>query len=117
MKRNHLISLVFTFFIEAKSLSILHSDIFNTNKTDNQLPNDIARSLFSFLVDTDDESKIGTLRGTKEALQINGELQQDRKYITYKEFGEFMKSKSKFRNNLTGLIDFENVNSDSRHTN
>lgn len=117
MKRNHFISLVFTFFIEAKSLGILHSDIFNTNKTDNKLRNDIARSLFSFSVDTDDESKIGTLGGTKEALQINGELQQDRKYITYKEIGEFMKSKSKFRKNLTGLIDFENVSSDSRPTN
>lgn len=117
MKRNHLISLVFTFFIEAKSLSIVHSDIFNTTKTDNQLPNDIARNLFSFSVDTDDESEIGKLGGTKEALQINGELQQDRKYITYKEIGEFMKSKRKFRKNLTGLIDFENVNSVSRPAN
>lgn len=84
MKRNHFISLVFIFFIEAKSLNILHSGIFNTTKTYNQLPNDIARKLFSFSVDTDDESKTGTLGGTKEALQINGEFQQDRKYIAYK---------------------------------
>lgn len=116
MRKPHFIYFVFSLLIQATSHSILHSDIFNRNKTDNQAPNHIARNSFSFSFDKENESKFGTLRGTKQILKITRELQQYRKNGTYTEIGVVSKSKSKFRKNLTGLIDSDNGNSDNRPT-
>lgn len=117
MKITYFVSFVFSLLlltIKATSHSVLHRVIFNTTKSDNQEFENIAQGSLNYSLGSDNGRQILKVIGTKETSTTTRALPQDGKQnLAPEEFSDFTsKFKVKYRENVTGLIDVENGNTD-----